>query len=241
MISDLELATLSDNLGKLSSSPENFSPFYRRLVQLRFPLEVSDVLELRYLFNHAIDQAQEPARTRDFQHFRAARQMEMEAAGVENRRHRERLMKLLTMLRQLHLMHAIESRDAESELRRALANNRKAAASSVRYGKIALLAGALAGAFWLLADAPWWSQILTLGLGYLSADYFYSLSILRRERALLGARLEDVLSKRISSLNWPLLIRNIALVLGYARVDGVEAFAIESELDEGVPSLRLGT
>lgn len=232
MFTDFELAMLSDNLGKLNSSPENFSPFYRKLAQLRFPLPVADVLELRYLFNHAIDQMPEPERTRDFHHFREARQAEMEAVGIDTGRHGQRLLKLLAVLRQLHLVHIIESRDAEAQLRRALEGNEKAARASVRYGKVSLVAALVAGTFWWLADVHWWTTALAVGLGYLSADYFYSLSILKRERSLLQERLDEVLAKRVSGLHWPLLIRNIALILGYARIDGVEAFEMHGEADD---------
>lgn len=229
MTVDVELACLSDNLSKLVAPPENFSFFYKKLVGLKFPLEVAEILELRDLFNHAIDQLPEPAST-DFQHFCRERQADIAALGIEKEHHVERMMRLLAMLRQFHLAHTIESRDTEAYLRKALTNNEKAHAQSVRYGRFSFIGALGGGGLWAVLHQPGLVlQLVTAGLMYLFLDYFYSLTILKRERTLLRNRLEEVLHRRINAMNWSLLAKNIAVILGFARISGVEAFLLPTE------------
>lgn len=232
MTAGLELASLADDLSKIAGTPEKFASFYRKLVSLKFPLDVAEVLELRWLLNQTIDRVPPPEETSDYREFALARRMEMETIGIEKPQHAERLLKLLTVLRDHHLAHTIESRDTEQYLRKALANNAWAHRQSGRYAKGALIGAIGAAILWLALDTPTWvTQVLAGGLVYLTADYFYSLSILRREQVILQKRLKKVLDRRIASLNWKLLIKNVALILGYARISGVEAFVIDSEAD----------
>jgi hypothetical protein len=226
------LACLSDSLTKLRSRPECFYFFYKKLVELRFPLDVAEVLDLRYLLNQAIDASEATNATPDYRHFREARENEFDALGIEKKRDRDRLLKLLALIREFHYVHSVASRDTEKALRKALADNEKAAAQSRRYGRIALLVALTTAAVWLGFSEPGWPVKIVAAAGtYLSVDYFYSLSILKREQTLLGQRLDDVLSRRVKALNWKRLSRNIALTLGYAKISGVEAFLLEREAE----------
>lgn len=233
MMSDLNLASLSDHLAELTSSPDSFSSFYRKLTGLRFPIAVAEILELRSLFNQSIDGTAEISATRDYEHFKEARQAEIDALGIEKKQHYERLMKLLALMREFHFAHSRESRDRENLLRKAISENDKARTQSVRYGKICLGWVAICGAVWLVLPAPGWLiPFLTVGFSYLCLDYFYSLSLLKDDKGMLNQQLETVLSRRIKTLNWKILTRNISLILGYAAISGVHPFVIDKEAED---------
>lgn len=222
----------SDNLSKLRSAPEGFYFFYHRLMELQFPLDVAEVLDLRYVFNHAIDAAAPAAETPDYRHFREARTAELEALGIQKAQQRDRLLQLLALLRELHVIHSVDSRETEVRLRKALTENEHARNVSVRYGKAAGAVTLLLTALWLAMSAPGWIVMaLTLASAYLCADYFFSLSVLKKERQSLSQRLEEVLTRRVKALNWKKLAKNIALTLGYAKISGVEAFLIDKEAE----------
>lgn len=223
-------ASGADGAAKALPSPANFPEFYRRLVGLRFPLDVADILELRYSLNHAVDHRLEPTASRDYVHFCSLHRPQIAALGINKDHHVQRLFKLLAMLRELHLAHSIESRDAEAKLRAALARNEKASAQSRGYAKVALGVALIAASLWLaLINPGWFVRIVTVAAAYLSADYFYSLTILRRERNILGGQLQTLLNRRVHALNWPTVVRNLALILGYAKISGVEAFVVEGD------------
>jgi hypothetical protein len=220
----------SDNLAKLRSVPEGFYFFYRRLTELRFPLDVAEVLDLRYLFNHAIDAVPPVSETPDYRYFRDARVAELDMLGIEKAQQRERLLRLLALLRELHVIHSVDSRKTEIRLRKAQAENDHARSVSIRYGKAAAAVTLLLAALWLAMSQPGWIVMaLTLSSTYLCGDYFFSLSLLKKERLSLGQRLEEVLAHRVKALNWKKLSKNIALTLGYAKISGIEAFLIDKE------------
>lgn len=223
----------SETPTKLPASPDEFGSFYRKLSALRFPLDVAEILELRYVFNHAIDQAGEPSATPDYRHFRDQRLIELERLGVDQPHHVERLLKLLTVVRELHLRHSLHSRDTELSLRKAAIANHAATEQSRRYGKYTLFGLALVASFWLVLYQPAWWVYVGIAIGsYFSLDYFYSLSILKRERGVLAQRLEALLGRRVAALNWAAVVKNTALVLGYARLRGIEAFVLHDESPE---------
>lgn len=234
------LTCLSDGFKKLATRPECFYHLYRQLIGLHFPLDVAEILELRYLLNQAIDASEGPEETRDWREFRAARERDLDELGVDKAAHRARLLRLLALIRELHYHHSIASRDMEAALRRALGDNQNADVQSRRYGKIALFAAiAGAGMWFALTEPSWWIRMATAGGIYLCSDYFYSLSILKRERSLLHHRLDEVLAQRVTTLNWQRFAKNIALTLGYARESGVEAFLIDKDADDLLhPSLQ---
>jgi hypothetical protein len=224
--------TWSDNLTKLRSAPEGFYFFYHRLMELQFPLDVAEVLDLRYVFNHAIDAAPTAGETPDYRHFCDARIAELEMLGIQKAPQRDRLLRLLALLRELHVIHSVDSRETETRLRKALTENEHARSVSIRYGKAAAAVTLLLTALWLTMSQPGWIVMaLTLGSAYLCVDYFFSLSVLKKERLALGQRLEEVLTRRVKALNWKKLAKNIALTLGYAKISGVEAFLIDKEAE----------
>src|SRR5579863_5807778 len=232
MSAETSIPCLSEHLADLNASPENFSSFYRRFTTLRFPIDVAEVLELRALFNQTIDASPELAESRDPRGFKATLDAEIDRLGVEPGRHRKRLLKLLVLLRDLHYAHLVQSRNDEARLLKALADNKKISRHSLLYGRVYCLL-ALLGAFsWAFLAAPAWPlKVATVVVGYLGADYFYSLLLLRHDRATLAERLEEVLKRRITRLDWELLVTNIALVLGYARNPPVQAFVLDTDAD----------
>lgn len=230
MTADLKLTALSDHFHRLPSAPAEFSAFYHKLIGLRFPLDVAEILELRYLFNHAVDHTPD-SRINDAVADKWS--AEVERLGIEKPHHISRLLKLLAMLRDLQVRHLIHSRDTEAMLRKALSQNETAAARSKRYAKIAFAGTVVSISFWAVLYQPAWWLYTAIGVfAYFFADYFYSLSILKREHAYLSAQLQDLLARRVLGLNWPALIKNVSLILGYAKISGVEAFVLENEFDD---------
>jgi len=217
--------TGAPNLHELSLAPESFHSFYRLIHGMRFPLPVAEVLELRFLINHAVDRFQEPPNTADYRYFRRALTQAVESFGVDEPRHRERLLKTLAMLRELHYQHSVRSRQRESRLRAAQAENREVRNRSVRYGVFFLLAAIaiLIGGMALL-ESSWIAKLVAAGCAWLALDFFQSLSVLDREAERNTRELNDTLRTRVREVNWKTLIHKLALVLGFKKVDGIEVF-----------------
>ena len=51
----------TDTLSGLTLTTRDFPDFYARIVAMRFPISVAEVLELRDLINHSADVHEEPA------------------------------------------------------------------------------------------------------------------------------------------------------------------------------------
>jgi hypothetical protein len=232
MTANLNLASLSDHLAKISASPESFSYFYKKLTGLRFPIDIAELLELRSLFNQTLDAMEEVPESRDFQHFRDARQAEIDTLKIEKKQHGQRLLKLLALIREFHFAHSLQSRDTENHLRKALADNHKARIRSIRYGQIAFIAALISALTWIAFSRGWGMQILTIASVYLCGDYFYSLSILKRDEGELNQQLQELLQRRVKTLNWQVLTKNISLILGYAKISGVQTFLIDKENEQ---------
>lgn len=214
----------------LSLSPEGFYAFYTRFMALRFPLDVAEVLEWRYLINHAVDHYSEPSPTPDYREFRDKLDRAIDALGIDNKRHRERLLRILAMLRELHYAHSLQSRRAEEQLRLAMRENRVARKRSVQYGLIFLVAAILGAISWLAAVPPGWLLVAaTLLSTWFSLDYFHSLPILDRQLEQLKTQLNGVLRQRVTAINWKALTRQLALVLGFKQIRGVEVLRTNSE------------
>lgn len=207
----------------------DFPAFYNKLIALRFPIDVAQVLELRFLLNHTADAfKQSPLSAHDRQ-FRSAVQTAIDSFGINNLYHRERLVKILTIIRDLHMAHVMESRAAELKLRNMLEEIRKARSQMIRHGLYSVLATIFAGLTWLGSSDPGWTlKLLTLGLAYVTWDCFHSLPALDREPEYLTPALNEVLRRRVDSLNWKRLIHKLALLLGYKRIPGLEVFPIDS-------------
>lgn len=220
------------DIPSVTLTQEGFPALYRTLVGTRFPIDVAEVLDLRYLINHSIDAAPPVAETPDYRHFREQLLQEVDRLGVDKKSHSDRLLGFVTLLRGLHLNHSLASRDTEQRLRRALEAARLAHARSIRYGRNALLAMIAAVGAGLLLSAPQWSLYVSVTiLGYLAIDYFVSVGAIRRETARLTAELKQLLADRVQAMDWRTLLRNTALILGYKRIPGVEVFLMERDAE----------
>lgn len=213
-------------------TPGNFPKFYRTIVGLRFPIRVEDVLDLRAVLNEAVDQYEEPANSPTYREFVDALETAIASFGVESRRHSDRLVKLLTLLRDIHYSHSISSRDKEVDLRGQLDLSQESQVRSKRYGIVALVFGIGCAIAWAAMPAAGLAiKLLTLVAGYMAWDYFHSLPILEREEKELNREVNNLLRKRITNVDWKILIHKLSLLMGFKKVSGIEVFNIEGEDD----------
>ncbi|MGE5240961.1 MAG: hypothetical protein ACM3NI_04870 [Bacteroidota bacterium] len=222
---------VAQDFSTLTLTPDNLHAFYVKFINLRFPMQVAHLLELRYLINHAVDRYKMPPMTQDYRQFRDSLQGAIDSF-IDNQRYSERMLKILSMLRDLHYTHSVNSRNAETRLREDMAANRAARDRAVRYGLFFILAGVACGIVGLaMKTSGWMVELLAAGNGYIAWRFFHKLPGLDRQLEKMTHELNDVLRRRVQSLNWRVLIHKLALVLGYKRVPGVEVFHIESEHD----------
>ena len=215
----------TDTLGGYTLTTEGFPDFYTRILTIRFPISVAEVLELRDLINHSADVYEESADIPQNREFRDSLENAIQSFGIENRHHCERLLGVLGMLRGMHYRHTIVTRDTEQRLRRQQAENRAARAHSLRYGMIALASMIGAGLGWfLLAESSWLLRVFALLSAVVALGYFHSLPMLDRDMERVTQDLNAVLRKRVESLNWRTLIHKLALLLGYKKIEGIEVF-----------------
>lgn len=228
----------SDTLGGFTLTSAGFPDFYTRIQNLRFPISVADVLELRDLINHSADVYEEPADIPDNREFRESLEAAIHSFGIENRHHSERLLKVLTMLRSMHYQHTISSRNAEQQLRDWQAENRKAQKSAMRYGITSLVVTGLFMLGWMLPNSPGMLlKILPLASAMLAFHYFHSIPILEGKREALAKDLNEVLRKRVDALNWRTMIHKLSLLLGFKQIQGVEVFRHEQPENHDSPPL----
>lgn len=207
------------------------------LMGMRFPLDVADVIEIRGVINHSVDNFNIPPQTPDYRQFLGALESAIDTFGIDNKRHVDKLTKILTMMREFHYQHSIESRDKELELRGLKDSNQQARSQSIFYSLGALLLTIFGILVWIsMAEPTWYIKLASFVLAYASWDYLHSLSTLAREDKILIQQLNDVMRERIDSLNWKVLIHKLALVLGYKKVSGVNVFLM-NENDSGVLSV----
>ncbi len=222
---------IAQDFSALNLTPDNFHAFYIKFINLRFPMKVEHLLELRYLINHTVDQYREPPLTPDYRQFRESLQTAVDSF-IDNQRYSERMLKTLSMLREIHYTHSINSRNAETRLRQAMAANRKERERSVYYGLFFILATISFIIVWLTLKSPHLViKLLPAGYSWLALRYFHKLPGLDRDFQSLTLELNDVLRRRVESLNWKTLIHKLGLVLGFKRVPGVDVFHIESDHD----------
>jgi hypothetical protein len=151
---------------------------------------------------------------------------------VESRRHADRLLKLLTLLREVHYNHSINSRDKELDLRTRIEEIHEARFRSTQYGVVSTLVTIGSAIFWTaLPDPSWLVKGLALGSAYLSWDFFHSLPALDREQKLVNAELNDLLRERITNVDWKMLIHKLSLLMGYKQVSGVEVFNMDEDFN----------
>jgi hypothetical protein len=223
---------VAQDFSALNLTPESFPAFYIKFINLRFPMKVEHLLELRYLINHTVDKYKEPPLTPDYRQFRESLQAAVDSF-IDNQRYSERMLKILSMLRDMHYNHSIRSRNAETRLRQAMAANHDERLRSIRYGLFFILATVSFVILWLtMGNAPLVVKLLPVGYCLLALRYFHQLPGLEKELEKLTLELNDVLRQRVSSLNWKTLIHKLALVLGYKRVPGVEVFHVDIDHDQ---------
>ncbi len=222
----------SDNLAEYGLTADSFPAFYNKIISMRFPIAVEEVLDLRSLVNHTADIFEEPIDTPQYREFRESLLAAIHSFGIENKHHCERLLRLLAVLRGLHYQHTVASRDTEQRLRAALADDKDARSRSVHYGIYALLATALCTIVWFGMPNPNWPiKALTTVFAFLGWDYFHSLPMLDREMERNTKQLNEVLRKRVDSINWKTLIHKLSLILGYKQIQGIEVFRHNQEHD----------
>ncbi|KPK12355.1 MAG: hypothetical protein AMJ68_02380 [Acidithiobacillales bacterium SG8_45] len=215
-------------------APVHFPKFYRLLSGLRFPIKVAEVLELRSVLNEAVDKFEEPDDSPSYREFVEALETAIHSFGIEGRRHADRLIRLLTLLRDTHYQHSINSRDKEVELRTRLEDTQLARTRSIRYGLVAMLVAIGSAIYWAaMPEANWMIKGLTLLSTYLSWDFFHSLPTLDREQKSINKELNDLLRERISNVDWKMLIHKLSLLMGYKKVSGVEVFNMDEDFEPG--------
>jgi hypothetical protein len=209
---------------------EEFPGVCRRLVNLSFPMAVADVLELRYLINHATDRLTEPQLTPDYREFREKLLVMLDGFEINRPHHRERLVRVIAMLRELHVAHSLKSRDEEVRIRLSLANIVKARAHSTNYGRVCLALMAVGGILWFGMNQPGWIVKLgTAAAAWFALDNFQSLPTFERETQRLNTELNEVLRQRIAAVDWKTLVNKLSLILGLRQHSGIEVFRIDSE------------
>jgi len=208
-----------------SLTVRNFPILYRMLLQMRFPIRVSGVLELRALLNDTIDKAKEPDPEVNTGEFSEALESAIDTFGITRPHHRRKLLTLLTEIRNLHYAHTVYSRNRELDLREKLRDNDSARRRSSQVGAVFLLLAAVAGLAW--ATVPgihWMVQVVIGGSLLLAWDYYHSLPVLEREQRRLTQELNELLRNRVDSINWKTMIHKLSLILGYKVVEGIEVF-----------------
>ena len=224
---------LAQDFSGESLTPEGFHTFYTKFINLRFPMKIAHVLELRYLINHAFDHYREPPETPSYRQFRDSLQSALDSFAIENRRYSERMLKTLSMIRDVHYAHSIASRDAERHIRESMRRNRNDYAKAVRRGLFFIFSGVSFIVFWLATPNPHLViKLLPVLCAWFALRNFHKLPGLDKEHEKLTLEVNDVLRRRVNSLNWKTLIHKLALVLGYKRVPGVEVFDVDVDHDQ---------
>ena len=213
-------------------TPDSFPAFYFFLAGLRFPVPVSLVLDLRSVLHYSADMTPEPRNLPHRAAFRQALAHAVASFGIAENRHRERLLKVLTMLRGLHQAHTQASRDAERNLRSLMETQNRARIRCIRNGIFSVGAAAACSLVWVAMTAPDWRiETLTVAFAVLAFSFFRGSAAMERETGRLTQQLNDVLRRRIHVIRWKTLIHKLALLLGYKRISGVEIF--HSDLEAG--------
>ncbi len=224
-------------INTLQLTSSDFPSFYNAVLGLRFPLDVAQVLELRFVINNAADAYKRPAASVEDRQFREALRRAVASFSIDNERHRERLTRILTMMHDLHATHLVDSRVAELNLRAMLKDLQRARTQTIRHGLYSLIATIFAGLAWLGSVDPGWTiKLLTLGLAYMSWESFHSLPELEQEPEYLMPLLNEVLRRRVETVNWKRLIHKLSLILGYKQIPGIVVFRLDGTETVGQPA-----
>jgi hypothetical protein len=220
----------SDDLATQRLGVDTFPDFYRKLVHLRFPLDVAEVIDLRDIINQAAGEFTEPVSTTGYRRLVAAVRSEIEALGVDRTDHRAKLTHILVMLRCLHQAHRATTRQALRALCRGQRANREARRLSIRYGVMLVVAAIIGLLAWLgIEDVAWPVKAGTMLLSYLALDYFFSLTVLAQDYRRLAQALERLRGEQVRSFQWRILVKHVALILGYTQRFVTEPFLVSAE------------
>jgi hypothetical protein len=225
------------DFASLHLAPDTFEPVYNTIVGLKFPMDVARVLELRYVINHAADAFPEPAETADYREFRDALQAVVDATGIDNKRHSERMLRILSMMRELHYTYSIDTRDAENKLRASMADNRQQRRHAIRYALSFTVVAILCAILWLgLADPGLPLKLLTAGLAVGAWLYIRTIPALDRGLSAIEKRMNQLQRHRVKSIHWRMLAQKLSLLLGFKRNSEVEVFLIDTDHDQSRPT-----
>ena len=226
------ISPTSDDLATQRLSVDSFPDLYRKLIRLRLPLDVAEVIDLRDIINQAASEFTEPVPTAGYRRFIAAVRSELDALSVNRADHRAKLISILAMLRSLHQAHRETTRQATRSLHRRQRANREARRLSIRYGVMLLIATIVGVTAWMAIDQLTWPLRLgTVLLAYLAFDYFFSLTVLTQDYARLAQDLQRLRDEQIRHFEWRTLVRHVALVLGYTHRFVTEPFLVSSDDD----------
>jgi hypothetical protein len=221
----------AENLGEPLLTADSFPEFYRTFMSLRFPLAVTQVIEIRDLIHQALDTFMPSLSATDHENFQSELRSVVESLGITSPHQSEAMLRVAGMFSELHHQHVTRSREAEERLRAQQIANRAAKRASIKFGAFALVATFIGGLAWLLIEeGAWFVGIGTLLFGYLSLDYFYSLSVLKQEYEHLGHELAKLCEARIGVMAWKSFLHRVASVLGYMSGPASEAFLADDGL-----------
>jgi hypothetical protein len=232
----------SDDLATQRLGVDSFPDFYRKLLRLRFPLDVAEVIDLRDIINQAADQFSEPVATAGYRRFVGAVRAEIEALGVDRQDHRAKIIHILVMLRHLQQVHSATARKAVRALCRRQQANRKARKLSIRYGVLLLVAAIIGLIAWLAIDnVAWPVEAATVLVAYMAFDYFFSLTVLAQDYRRLAHALERLRGEQVRHFEWRALVKHVALILGYTHRFATEPFLVSADDDAGSKQRSLHT
>lgn len=220
-------------------SPETFELIYKTIARLKFPTDVAQVLELRYLINQAVDSFPEPATTPDYRDFCDALQNVIDSSGIDNKRHQERLLRILVMMRELHYTYSINKRDEEARLRAQMLTNRQRRRQAIRYSLIYTMAAIISVVLWIgLSHPDWIVQAVATCFAIGAWLHVRSLPTLDRRLKGLDSQMSALQRHRVKSIHWHMLAQKLALVLGFKRNSEIEVFRFDSDPDQPISRMR---
>lgn len=224
----------SDNTAWTASrlTPGNLPRFLRLLRQLRFPLQASEVLDLRAALNEAAESYVDVPDTPVAQEFREGLRSRIEDAGITATRHIDHMMRILCALRDLHYRHSLRSRDEELRLRSALDRVERAKRRSHKDLLVFVTLTAIAGTAWIvLPEPPFWIKLVTACCGVLIASLVSSRSALKREAVRLSHELVAVIDGRAPGIEWRIVIPRLGALLGYRTPQSTGLLRWDTDVD----------
>lgn len=211
-------------------SVSNFPSFYRKLICLRFPMDVADIIEIRDSLNQSLDHAERSRLIPDFHEYAKTLNSAVKHLGIERQHHADKMIGILSLFRELHYKHTLMSCNRENHLRKLVVQNRQAQSHSTRFGIASLLTAVIGFiTFLALPESGWLLKAIIMVSAIATLDFFQSLRILDKEQKILSDELAAVVRDRIEHMQWNTLSANIASILGYRKDES--AFVIQTTVD----------